>query len=323
MPTGIILKSASHEVSDEQREKNLQAVVEAAGYEVAKDEKEEKASVVEPDRKNFKTEEEFEAAHVAWQDAQEEEKPPAKAEEDDEEEEVVPKKKSRKERAIDRATADLKKQNEDLRKRLEALESGGGKKEETPKEKLRPKRTEFNSDEEYEDALLAWGVEKATADKKLKDAQTADQERFEENIRNYAAQVEDAKEEHDDWDEVVNQDIYIGKEAQLAILELENGAEVIYYLGRHPVKAEALGKLSPLSAVMEVKALSLRLKTGAPARGEANGEETPKPKPKVPAPVKTVSTAGSSATPTFAEIAAKPNYAGKARDLRRAMAAEG
>src|SRR5258708_422731 len=67
MPTGIILKSASHEISDEVREKNLQAVVEGAGYEVAP-----KEAPAEPKRDDFKSEEEFEAAHLEWQDEQEE-----------------------------------------------------------------------------------------------------------------------------------------------------------------------------------------------------------------------------------------------------------
>jgi hypothetical protein len=320
MPTGIILKSASHEVSDEVREKNLQAVVERAGYEVA-----EKPEVTaEPKREDFKTEEEFEAAHVGWQDKQEA-KPAAAAGE--EEEEVAPPRKSRKTRAIERATAELKRENEELRKKLE--ESGKTvtpKTEEAPKEAARPKRADFeqgdDGQQKYEDALIAWGLDKGIKDKAVKDAQAADQARFNENLLSYKAQVEEAKDTYEDWDDVVNQDIHIGREVQLAILEQENGAEVVYYLGRHPAYARKLGELSPLSAVMEVGRLSARLKTGAPAPGEAHSEEPTKPKPKVPAPVRTVSTAGSSAALTFAEIAAKPSYPGKARDLRAAQAAE-
>ena len=316
MPTGIILKSASHEVSDEVREKNLQAVVESAGFEVAPPE-----APAEPKREEFKTEEEFEAAQVAWEDKEAEE---AKKQED---EAPPPPRKSRKTRAIERATAELKRENEELRKKLEAQGTAPPKEaaKEAPKETTRPKRSDFAQDEAgaqaYEDALLAWGVQKALTDKALKDAQTADQQRFEANIQNYAVQVEEAKEAHDDWDDVVNQDIFIGKEVQLAILEQENGAEVIYYLGRHPAYAAKLGEMSPLSAVMEVGRLSARLNTGAAAPAEANDEDKPKPKPKVPAPVRTVNTGGSSANPTFADIAARPNYPGKAKDLRAVQAA--
>ena len=318
MPTGIILKSASHEVSDEVREKNLQAVVERAGYEVAK----EPEVTAEPKREEFKTEEEIEAAHVGWQDKQ---KAVPAATAGEEEEEVAPPRKSRKTRAIERATAELKRENEELRKKLEA-QPATAKVEEAPKEAARPKRADFEQGDEgqqkYEDALIAWGLDKGIKDKAVKDAQAADQARFNENLLSYKAQVEEAKDTYEDWDDVVNQDIHIGREVQLAILEQENGAEVVYYLGRHPAYAAKLGELSPLSAVMEVGRLSARLKTGAPAPGEARSEETTKPKPKVPAPVRTVSTAGSSAALTFAEIAAKPSYPGKARDLRAAAAAE-
>src|SRR6267378_2785466 len=114
MPTGIILKSASHEISDEVREKNLQAVVEGAGYEVAP-----KEAPAEPKRDDFKTEEEFEAAHLEWQDKQE----AKEVEEDDEKEEKEEKaapKKSRRERSIERATAPLL-------KRIQELEAKSGK----------------------------------------------------------------------------------------------------------------------------------------------------------------------------------------------------
>jgi hypothetical protein len=315
MPSGIIIKSASHEVSDEVRDANVKAVVEGAGYEVPEPE-----PPAEPARADFKTDEEFEAAHVEWQDKEEEKA--AKAEE-----EPAAPRKSRKTRAIERATADLRRENEELKKKLEAKGEGTApKQDDAPKEKQRPRRAEFEQGEDgqqkYEDALLSWGAEKAITDKALKDAEAANKARFEENIRSYAAQVEEAKDKYDDWDEVVNQEIFIGKGAQLAILELpENAAEVIYYLGRHPAYATKLGEMSEHSAIMEVGRLSQKLLTGAPATGEANGEDKQKTKPKVPAPVRTVNTGGPSGSPTFAEIAAKPNYPGKARDLRRASAA--
>jgi hypothetical protein len=319
MPTGIVLKSASHEVSDEVRQKNLQAVVESAGYEVAEPE-----APAEPKRDDFKTEEEFEAAHVEWQEAQE----AVETKEIEEEEQKPAAKPSRKQRAIDRATQKLQEELRQAKERLAVLES----KKEPEKELVKPKRAEFGEgnegDEKYEEALIAWGVEKTKKEGAIKDAEAANKARFEEHVQNYAAGIEEVREAHDDYDELKErfekEDVFIGKETQLALLELENGAEVTYYLMRHPAAAAKLGetcRVNPLSAVMEVGRLSMRLKTGAPAPGEANGEETRKSKPKVPAPVRTVNTGGSSEGLTFAEIAAKPNYPGKAKDLRRAMSA--
>jgi hypothetical protein len=310
MPSGIIIKSASHEESDAVRDANVKAVIESAGYEVPEPE-----PPAEPKREDFKTEEEFESAHVEWQDKEEE-----KAAKTEEEEVPVPRK-SRKTRAIERATSELQQKIKELEAKLESAGTATkDKPAEQPKEAIRPKRAEFADDESYEDALLSWGSEKAIKEKAMRDAEAANQSRFEENIKSYAAQVAEATEKYEDWDEVVNQEIFIGKEVQLAILEnQENAAEVIYYLGRHPAYAEKLGKMQPLSAVMEVGRLSAKLLTGAPASGEANGEGQTRPKPKVPAPVRTVNTGTTSANPDdFAEIAARPNYPGKAKDLRRA-----
>jgi hypothetical protein len=314
MPSGIILKSASPGATEE----DLQNVLTKAGYEVDKPaEKEATAVVEEPKRDDFKTEEEFEAAHVEWQDAAD-----AKADEEEEPAEKKEAKPSRKQRAIDRATKELREEVAELRKKLEG-KAEPEKKVEARGEEKRPTRGEYadtaEGQQQYEDALLAWGTKKALGDQKVKDAEAANKARFEKNIVNYGAQVEEAKEKYEDWDQVVNQDIFIGRDAQLAILELENGAEVIYYLGRHPVAAAKLGEMSPVSAIMEVGRLATRLKTGTPSPGETNGREA-KPKPRIPAPVKHVDTSGSGQTLTFAEIAAKPDYPGKAKDLKRALA---
>ncbi len=231
--------------------------------------------------------------------------------------ETLPPRKSRKERAIERATAPLL-------EKIKQLETGAGTvrpaQAEAVEARPKPKRADFANDEAFEDALVKWGNEKFAADKAFEDAQAAQRQHCERNLRNYAAQVKEAKEKYPDWDEVVNQEIHIGAGVQIAVLELENGADVVYYLGRHPAYAEKLGQMSQPAAVMEVGRLSARLLTGASSGGE--GYEYRRPKPKVPAPVRTVSTAGSSVGLTSAEIAAKPNYPGKARDFKNALAAE-
>lgn len=224
---------------------------------------------------------------------------------------------SRRERAVERATAPLLERI----KQLEAAQSPKAAQTEPVAARPKPKRADFADDEAFEDALVLWGNEKFAAEGRQAAQQryeAAQRQHLESNLKSYAAQVKEAKETYPDWDETVNQDVFIGTGVQLAVLELENGADVIYYLGRHPDYAAKLGQMSQPSAVMEVGRLSARLKIGV-----ANGEgEYRRPKPKIPAPVRTVSTGGSSAAQTFAEIAAKPNYPGKARDLKIAAAAE-
>jgi hypothetical protein len=236
--------------------------------------------------------------------------------------EALPPRKSRRERAVERATAPLL-------ERIKQLEAGQPQRAAQAEAvappavaaQPKPKRADFADDEAFEDALVKWGNEKFAAEKAFKDAQAAVRQHCERNLRNYAAQVKEAQEKYPDWDELKekfdNEDIFIGNGVQMAILELENGADVIYHLMRHPDYAEKLGRMSQPSAVMEVGRLSARLLTGASSSGE--GYEYRRPKARVPAPVRTVSTGGTSEPLTFAELAARPNYPGKWKDLKHAQ----
>ncbi len=130
------------------------------------------------------------------------------------------------------------------------------------------------------------------------------QERVEQSLRNYGQQLKTAKTKYPDFEKTVKQDIFIGVETQHAIIQQPNGADVVFYLGQHPEYARKLGKMcktgSAISAVREVERLSTRL-----------GGNTPAPQRRPVRPPENAS---------FQEIAETPNYPGKARDLRRALA---
>src|SRR5229473_7138692 len=72
------------------------------------------------------------------------------------------------------------------------------------------------------------------------DEQLTVEQRFDKNIKNYDRQVKGAKNKYDDWAETINQDVFIGQGVQLALLEQPNGAEVAYYLGKHPAFAKKI-----------------------------------------------------------------------------------
>ncbi len=239
------------------------------------------------------------------------------------EETPAQKKPSRRERAVKRAT-------QPLLERIRQLEAG--QTQQTPQTPQaaqaetktepgaappKPKRANYADDEAFEDALVQWGNEKYAAEKAVADANAAQRQYLERNLRSYAAQVKQAKERYGDWNDVVNQDIFIGGAAQLAILELENATDVVHFLGTHPEYAEKLGQMPATAAILEVGQLSSSLKA---ASGNGNGYEYRRPKPKIPAPVQPVGSGTPSGEPTFAEIAQRANYPGKARDLRIALA---
>lgn len=322
MPSGIILKSSSEGATQEA----VENVLKAHGHEIEEVETTAGAEKenAEPVRDSFDTEEEFEAAHVDWQDKPEARKPSKSDEEeeegeDEEEEEgkktavAQPRRKGKFARRLEKMVSPLQRENADLKARLEKLEKGG--KADEPEKKAepnpRPKRDTFASQEEYEDALLAWGVEKKQNEDAAAAAKKNEKETLEQNLQNYRTQVEEAQDKYEDWDEVVNQPLPMHQSVQLAIMEQENGAEVVYYLGRHPLYTKQLSEKSPLAAVMEIGRLSDRLlKADGSASRDTDRRKalSEKTKTKVPPPVRPVSTAATSSTLTSRDAATKRDY---------------
>lgn len=130
------------------------------------------------------------------------------------------------------------------------------------------------------------------------------EQRQEQNLKDYfGGQLKHAKQKYEDFDAVVNQNIFIGVEVQKALLSMPNAAEVVYALGRQPALARKIGetcKTNPQAAIAEVRKLS---------------QHVPAPERVSTRPVRPSEKALEDMT--FAEVAALPKYPGKTRDLRR------
>lgn len=302
-PSGIILSSGSEGATKEAIEK----VLVDNGYEPDKPETKTEEPT-EPKREEFESDEAFEQAQEEFTTKQ------AEAEEEQAEQERLEQERrhpklTRRQRAVDKATRQLQDELRQTKERLAQLE-GKSPKAEAVKQPEAPKRESFKSDAEFDEALFDWRYKMRRAKEQTESVIAAQNDRLKENWEGYRAQVEEFRETHDDWEEVVNQAIPIHESVYLAVQEQENGAEVTYYLGKHPDYARKLAEMTPLSAVMEVGRLAARLsaKTGAPHRDEAGGEVKPKPRARIPEPVKPVSTSATSSTLTSKEAAAKRDF---------------
>lgn len=290
---------------------DIEAVLEKRGYEVEKPAETQTETPEEPKRDDFETDEEHEAAVAEFAQKQEEAAEAAAETEETEEAAAPQRKPSKFQKRIQKITGKLERENADLKARLEAVEKGGKKEAQPAKEdNPRPVRTSFKSVEDYEDALLAWGTAKAVAEREVAATENAQRAQLEENWNHYKSNVEAFKEANDDWDEVTNRtDIPMHQGVQLAIMEQENGAAVVYHLGKHPEYAKKLAEMSPLSAVMEVGRLSAKLAAASGSAGPAAGSgANHKPKPRVPAPVRPVSSAATTSTLTPATAAKKGDF---------------
>jgi hypothetical protein len=100
------------------------------------------------------------------------------------------------------------------------------------------------------------GEGKASADlenqAKALDAQSA-AARHQVRIDHLSVLAVKAKEKHPDFDETVSHLTLPASHAMLeAILDSELGAEIMYWLGKHPTDCKLIGDLPPVSAVREI-----------------------------------------------------------------------
>jgi hypothetical protein len=164
-----------------------------------------------------------------------------------------------------------------------------------------PARTNFASEQEYQDALIDFKVDQKLKVKQAEEA-TARQAAQMEAIRAQAsARIAAAIEAVPDFTEVTEAaDIEVPPYIAGYMQESELFAELGYHFAKHPDVLERLGKLSPAKALVEVGKLETTLKPFTAARpAKPNGHDTSASapavpiKPRAPAPITPVDSSGS------------------------------
>ena len=144
---------------------------------------------------------------------------------------------------------------------------------------VEPQRDEFRDDAAFEQAqiehLAAKRAEQLLAEREAVKQQEARAETFLEKAEKVA-------ERYPDFQAVVsNPSLPINDHMAEFIAESENGADVAYFLGKNPIRAAQIAKLSPVGAARELVKI------------EAELASKPKPSPsKAPEPIKPVGTRG-------------------------------
>lgn len=164
--------------------------------------------------------------------------------------------------------------------------------EKAPEESKKPEVGDFDTYEEYVEALTDWKTEraiekreKAVAEKAEAEKKTQQQKTVQEKARE---QMERGRKAHADFDEVArNLDLRITPAMAEVIVESEVGDEIAYYLGQHEEEAARIADLSPLAAARELGKIEARL-TKQETKAEGEEKEAP-PISKAPAPITPVS----------------------------------
>jgi hypothetical protein len=106
-----------------------------------------------------------------------------------------------------------------------------------------PSRDAFDTDAEYEDAVVDYRIEQKVSKAVAKQLQ---KEQTEKTVETWEQRKNAAKKEMPDYDEVMQESTTrLSPAMEEAILSSENGAHLAYYLAKNPKKAAEIFKLSP------------------------------------------------------------------------------
>ena len=131
----------------------------------------------------------------------------------------------------------------------------------------------FATYEEYEEALLDWKLDIRQAKEAEKARQEAEAKRVQEIEEAYSSQVDAAKAKYEDFEQALSGNIPMWDGVIVAIKQLENGAEVAYYLGKNRDIAKKLMEMTPVRAIAEVGKIAASLGerlADTPDTGEEN-----------------------------------------------------
>ena len=193
-----------------------------------------------------KPEEEAQAAEAAESG----EKDPAEQEEEDK----VP-------QGVQKRFNKMTREKYELQARIRELEEQTQKN--APSTELKePSLEDLNYDQEaYKAALIEYGSKKA-AQKQTTTQPQVDTVKA-EKVAAFSQKLNSYRAEAPDYEDVVSQ-MPISQVGSDAILEMENGPQVAYYLGNHLDLVDEINALNPVAAALRIADLSRKLKPAEP-----------------------------------------------------------
>jgi len=202
---------------------------------------------------------------------------------------------------IEKLTKDKSKAEEraaELERRVQELEAARTEpKKEAPKSTTdEPQEADYTDFTKYLKDHTRWEVRQELKEQ----AEAAERESLEEQAKetweDHQSRMEAAKEKYEDFDEVVDVptpwtmtnpspiERAAAEAFRIAVIEDDNGPEILYYLGQNAEEFAKLGEMTPARVVKEVARLSDKL---APKAEKEHAK--PKLVSKAPAPIKPVS----------------------------------
>lgn len=132
----------------------------------------------------------------------------------------------------------------------------------------RPSRVNFETEEDYEDALFEWRDTKNQSSPVREPEPQPETRHVTDTVapeirKNWESQVDKVEDKYDDFEDVL---VSIPKESMtdpmtFAIMESDQGGEIAYFLGKNHKEADRIAKLSQTAQVREIDKLANKFKT--------------------------------------------------------------
>lgn len=147
--------------------------------------------------------------------------------------------------------------------------------------KDKPKVEDFDSQEEYDEALATWAAEKKLNEYKAEVAKADEEKKVKEEIYTSNEVLDEAistgRDKYEDFDKVVLEpkDLPFTQALVDIILDSEISDEVMYYLAKNPDDLVDISKLNARRAAREITLIETKLLSVAKKKEPVKKEETP------------------------------------------------
>jgi chromosome segregation ATPase len=143
----------------------------------------------------------------------------------------------------------------------------------------KPTPDNFETHEEYIDALTDWKIESKEKLKEQKAKESEAKSEYQKQIESYQSKVLEVKKTHDDFDDVMEDvdDIKVSATVHQIILDSDFGPSLAYELAKNKSEFERINKLNPLAAAKEIGKIEARLTSKSESKKEIKVTKAPQP----------------------------------------------
>lgn len=215
---------------------------------------------------------------------------------DENKEEQKPKKKGGFQKRINKLSSEKAKALEEMEYwKQQALKSNQPEKPEAEKKASvqstegKPKADNFESHEEYVEALADWKYEQKEKEREAKVKESQVKSEYQTKVESFQTKVNEFSKVQDDFEDVVSDvdDIPLSFALQESILTSDFGPQIMYELAKDRTRLEKINRLSAIDAAREIGKIEARLE-----KPSASTQE--KKQSKAPAPIAPVGSKGSA-----------------------------